>query len=61
VLALQAEVTRAQEVVVVAEAARIIAVLAIETSAQDAVAVQDSTTLHVQDVEGWAALVEREA
>jgi hypothetical protein len=58
---LQEEVTRAQEVVVVVEAARIVAVLATETSAQDVVAVQDSTTLHVQDAEGRAALVEREA
>jgi hypothetical protein len=54
-------VTRAQEVVIVVEATRIIAVLATETSAQDAVTVQDSTTLHVQDAEGRAALVEREA
>jgi hypothetical protein len=48
---LQAEVTRALEATTVAEAARVVAVLAVETSAQEAVAARDSTAIHVRDDE----------
>jgi hypothetical protein len=37
-----------------------VAVLAIETSTQEAIAAWDNATLRVEDAEGWAALAERE-
>jgi hypothetical protein len=61
VTALSAEVTRAREVAATAEAAHVVAVLAAEASAQEAVAERDNAALHVKDAEEWAALVEREA
>jgi hypothetical protein len=48
---LQAEVTRALEATTVAEAARVVVVLAAETSAQEVTAVWDSTAIHVRDDE----------
>jgi hypothetical protein len=61
VTALSAEVTRAREVTATAEAAHVVAVLAAEASAQEAVVERDNAALHVKDAEEWAALVEREA
>jgi hypothetical protein len=58
---LLAEVTRAWEIVTVAEAARAMAMLAAEASAQEVVAAQDSATLRVKDAEDRVALVDREA
>jgi hypothetical protein len=52
------EVTQVQEAAVVAEATRIAAVLAIETFAQEADVVQDSTALRIKDAEDQAALSE---
>jgi hypothetical protein len=50
-----------REATAVAEATRVVAVFAIETSAQKAAAAWDSTALHVKDAEDRAALAEREA
>jgi hypothetical protein len=61
VSALQAEVTQAWEVDRAAEAARIMVVLAVETSAQEAATTRDSAMIFVKDVKDWAALAEREA
>jgi hypothetical protein len=47
----QAEVTRAQETVIVAEAARAVAELAVETSTQEATATWESVTTLVRDTE----------
>jgi hypothetical protein len=58
---LLAEVTRVQEVVTIVEAACRVLMLAAETSAREAVAMQDSATLRVKDVEDHAALAKREA
>jgi hypothetical protein len=57
----QAEVTRAQETVIAAEAARAVAELAAETSTQEATATWESVTTLVRDTEDRAALAEREA
>jgi hypothetical protein len=54
------EVTQAREAAVAAEAIRVVAVLATETSAQEAAVTQDSTVARVKDVEDQAALAERE-
>jgi hypothetical protein len=58
---LLAEVTRVWDTTTTAKAARATAMLVGETSAQEAVAVQDSTTLRVKDAEDQATLVKREA
>jgi hypothetical protein len=58
---LLAEVTRVWDTTTTAKAARATAMLVGETSAQEAVAVQDSATLRVQDAEDQATLVKREA
>jgi hypothetical protein len=58
---LLAEVTQAREATIVAEAARIVAMLVVETSAREASAAWDSATLHVRDAVDRAALAEREA
>jgi hypothetical protein len=55
------EVTRVWETSIAVEAARVMEMLAAETSAWDFVAAWDSTTLRVKDVEDRAALAEREA
>jgi hypothetical protein len=49
VLALQVEMTWARVAAAVVEAAHVTAVLAAETSAQEAVAVRDSTAFRVKD------------
>jgi hypothetical protein len=61
VLELQAEVTWAREAAAAAEAARVVAVLVVETSAQEATAARDSTTTIVRDAEDQTAHVETEA
>jgi hypothetical protein len=58
---LLAEVTQAWEVAAAAEATRIVVIIAVETSAQEAIVAWDSTTLRVKDAKDEAALVEREA
>jgi hypothetical protein len=58
--ALLAEVTQMWEIAAFAEASRAAAMLTAETSGQEGIAVRDSTTLHVKDVEDRAALTERE-
>jgi hypothetical protein len=50
--ALQAEVTRAQEAAIAAEATHVAAVVAVKTSAQEAAATRDRATAWVKDVEG---------
>jgi hypothetical protein len=59
--ALQSEVTRAWEVACVAEATCITAVLAAETSTQEAAMTWDSAVFCVNNVEDLAALAETEA
>jgi hypothetical protein len=59
--ALQAEVTRAWEVVVDAETAHATTVLAAKVSARESAVAWDSATFHVKDVEDWVALAEKEA
>jgi hypothetical protein len=59
--AFQVEVTRALEVVATTETIRIVVVLAVETSAQEAAVARDSAALHVKDAEDWASPTEREA
>jgi hypothetical protein len=59
--ALLAEVIRAWEAATAAEAARITAMLPIETSSKEASVARDNATLHVKDVKDQATLVEREA
>jgi hypothetical protein len=59
--ALQAEVTRAWEVACVAEATCITAVLAAETSTQEAAMTWDSATICINNAEDLAALAEMEA
>jgi hypothetical protein len=49
---LLAEVTRAQEAVVAAEATRVKVVLTVETSTREAVAAWDNTVICVEDAEG---------
>jgi hypothetical protein len=61
VLELQAEVTWAREAAAAAEAARVAAVLVVETSAQEATAARDSTATIVRDAEDQTAHVETEA
>jgi hypothetical protein len=58
---LLARVTRARNVAATIEPAHVAAVPTTETSAQEAVVVSDSITLHVKDAEGWPTLVERVA
>jgi hypothetical protein len=58
---LLAEVARAREVATAVEATRAVAMLTAEASTRQAIAVPDSATFHVGDVEDWATLVEREA
>jgi hypothetical protein len=58
--ALLAKVTQAQEAATAMEAARVAAMLATETSVQQAAIAWDSTTLCVKDVEDQAATAERE-
>jgi hypothetical protein len=53
--------TQARGVVTTAEAARTVALLAIETSAQEAAVARDSTNLRIKDAEDQATLVEGEA
>jgi hypothetical protein len=60
-LALLVDVARVREVAATAEASRVTMVLAVETSAQEAIAEWDSIALHVKDAEDQAALEEREA
>jgi hypothetical protein len=59
--ALLAKVTRMHGAAAAIEAARVMIVLAVETSAQQATMVWDSTALHVKDAKDWATLTEREA
>jgi hypothetical protein len=59
--ALLAEVTRAWEAVAAVEATHITTILAVEISAHEAAAAQDSAALRIEDVEDRAALAEREA
>jgi hypothetical protein len=54
--AVLAEVTRAQEVAAAAEAACVVAMLVVDTSAREAAVVQDNTTLCVKGVKDQAAL-----
>jgi hypothetical protein len=61
VLVLLADVTRAREAATAVDAAHAVAMLAAETSAQEAVAAWDNATFHVGDAEDQAALAEREA
>jgi hypothetical protein len=61
VRALLVAVTRSWEAATTIEAARIVAMLATETSAREASAVRDSAALRVEDAEFRAALAEREA
>jgi hypothetical protein len=58
---LLAEVTQVWEIATAVEVTCATAMLPVDTSAREAVVVQDSTILHVKDVEDRAALVEREA
>jgi hypothetical protein len=58
---LLAVVTQAKQAAVIAEAARVVAMFAAETSAQEAAAPRHSATLHVKDAENRAILVEKEA
>jgi hypothetical protein len=44
-----------------AVATRVAAVLDVETFAQEATTVRDSTVVYIRDVEDWAALAERDA
>jgi hypothetical protein len=53
--------TQARGVVTTAEAARTVALLATETSAQEAAVARDSTNLRIKDAEDQATLVEGEA
>jgi ribosomal protein L14 len=50
-----------REAATATEAARIMTMLAVETSTQEAAAMGDSVVVHVKDLEDWAALVERVA
>jgi hypothetical protein len=59
--ALLAKVTRMHGAAAAIEAARVMIVLAVETSAQQATMVWDSAALHVKDAKDWATLTEREA
>jgi hypothetical protein len=59
--ALLAEMTQARDTAAAAEAAHVMAVLAVETSAREAAATQDSAALRVKDAEDRAVLAEREA
>jgi hypothetical protein len=59
--ALWAEVTRAREAAVAAEAVGVAVVLAAETSSQEVAVTRDSVVTRVKDVEDRAALTEREA
>jgi hypothetical protein len=61
VLALLAEVTRAQETATTVEVTCDVAMLTAEASAREAVEAWDSTAIHVKDVEDRATLAEREA
>jgi hypothetical protein len=61
VLKLQAEVTWAREAAAAAEAARVAAVLVVETSAQEATVARDITATIVRDAEDQTAHVETEA
>jgi hypothetical protein len=58
---LQLEVTWAWETATAVVATHVVVILAEETSAQEAIALRDSTAIHVKDVEDWAALTERES
>jgi hypothetical protein len=58
---LQAEVTQSWEAVATVKATHVVVVLAVETSAQEATVVRDSTALHVRDAEDRATPEEREA
>jgi hypothetical protein len=60
VLVLLVEVARAQEATAAVEATRVMMVLAIESSTQEAAMVWDSAALHVKDVEDQSTLAERE-
>jgi hypothetical protein len=59
--ALLVEGTREREAAATAEAARVMVVLAIETSTHEATVAWGGATLRVKDAEDWPALVEREA
>jgi hypothetical protein len=61
VLALLAEVTRAQETATTVEVTCDVAMLTVEASAREAVVAWDSTAIRVKDVEDRATLAEREA
>jgi hypothetical protein len=54
------ELTLAREAIAAVEAAHAAEVLAIETSAQEAVVALDNTTLHVKDIQDRASLAGRE-
>jgi hypothetical protein len=58
---LLAEVTWDWEAITAARATRVVAVVSVETSAQEAATVWDSAALHVKDVEDRATLAERVA
>jgi hypothetical protein len=60
VLALLAEVIRARQATTAMEVAHATAVLAVETSVQEAAITRDSAALHVKDVADRATLAERE-
>jgi hypothetical protein len=55
------DVTWAWETATAVVATHVVVILAEETSAQEAIALRDSTAIHVKDVEDWAALTERES
>jgi hypothetical protein len=59
--ALLVKVTRAWEIAATAEVTHAVAKLAVETYAQETIAVRDSTTLCVKDAENRTALADREA
>jgi hypothetical protein len=54
------ELTLVREAIAAVEAAHATEVLAIETSAQEAVVALDNTTLHVKDIQDQASLAGRE-
>jgi hypothetical protein len=60
-LALQEGLTRAREAAATAEASHVVVVLAMKTSAQEATAAWDSTTVDVRDAKDRSTLSEREA
>jgi hypothetical protein len=56
---LQVEMTGAWEAATNMEAARAVAVLAVEISSREAVVTGDSTAILIKDVDDWSTLAER--